>query len=134
MKPRARILVVDDSPDMTRVLADQLADVGYEVVLANSGADAIAALKAAPVDVLITDLRMEGVDGMDVLSHVREQHPTVPVLIMTAFGLVVAIPAVLGYNAVNRGNRRLLKHLNRFAHALHAWYLTGAKPEARHEL
>lgn len=57
--------------------------------------------------------------------------PVGEALIMTAFGLVVAIPAVLGYNAVNRGNRRQLTRLNRFAHELHAWYLTGAKPQNR---
>ena len=48
-------------------------------------------------------------------------------LIMTAFGLVVAIPAVLGYNALVRGNKALLHKLNRFAHDLHAYYVTGAR-------
>ncbi len=47
-------------------------------------------------------------------------------LIMTAFGLVVAIPAVLGYNALTRHNKRVLGKLNRFAHDLHAFYLIGA--------
>lgn len=57
--------------------------------------------------------------------------PVGEALIMTAFGLVVAIPAVLGYNAVNRANKRQINKLNRFAHELHAWYLTGAKPQIR---
>ena len=48
-------------------------------------------------------------------------------LIMTAFGLVVAIPAVLGYNALVRGNKAVLHKLNRFAHDLHAYYVTGAR-------
>jgi biopolymer transport protein ExbB len=48
-------------------------------------------------------------------------------LIMTAFGLVVAIPAVLGYNALVRGNKALLHKLNRFAHDLHAYCVTGAR-------
>ena len=46
---------------------------------------------------------------------------------MTAFGLVVAIPAVLGYNALVRGNKAVLHKLNRFAHDLHAYYVTGAR-------
>jgi biopolymer transport protein ExbB len=48
-------------------------------------------------------------------------------LIMTAFGLAVAIPAVLGYNALVRGNKSVLHKLNRFAHDLHAFYVTGAR-------
>jgi biopolymer transport protein ExbB len=54
--------------------------------------------------------------------------PVGEALIMTAFGLVVAIPAVLGYNAINRANRTISSKLNRFAHQLHAYFLTGAPP------
>ncbi len=54
--------------------------------------------------------------------------PVGEALIMTAFGLIVAIPAVLGYNAINRGNRTISSKLNRFAHQLHAYFLTGAPP------
>ena len=48
-------------------------------------------------------------------------------LIMTALGLAVAIPAVLGYNALVRGNKFIIARMNRFAHDLHAYYLTGAR-------
>lgn len=48
-------------------------------------------------------------------------------LIMTAFGLAVAIPAVLGYNAIVRGNKGVLNTLNSFAHDLHAYFVTGAR-------
>jgi biopolymer transport protein ExbB len=48
-------------------------------------------------------------------------------LIMTALGLAVAIPAVLGYNALVRGNKSVLTRLNRFAHDLHAYFVTGAR-------
>ena len=48
-------------------------------------------------------------------------------LIMTAMGLAVAIPAVLGYNALVRGNKHILARLGRFAHDLHAYYVTGAR-------
>jgi len=53
--------------------------------------------------------------------------PVGEALIMTAFGLVVAIPAVLGYNALTRGNKAFLAKLNRFAHDLHAYLITGAR-------
>jgi biopolymer transport protein ExbB len=48
-------------------------------------------------------------------------------LVMTALGLAVAIPAVLGYNALVRGNKAVLTRLNRFAHDLHAYFVTGAR-------
>ncbi|MEO6625024.1 MAG: MotA/TolQ/ExbB proton channel family protein, partial [Burkholderiaceae bacterium] len=48
-------------------------------------------------------------------------------LIMTALGLAVAIPAVLGYNALVRGNKSVVTELNRFGHDLHAYFLTGAR-------
>jgi biopolymer transport protein ExbB len=53
--------------------------------------------------------------------------PVGEALIMTAFGLVVAIPAVLGHNALQRANKRITGQLNRFAHDLHAYYVTGIK-------
>ncbi|TSE23896.1 Biopolymer transport protein ExbB [Tepidimonas sediminis] len=52
-------------------------------------------------------------------------------LIMTALGLAVAIPAVLGYNALVRGHKALVHQLNRFAHELHAYFVTGARVAAR---
>lgn len=53
--------------------------------------------------------------------------PVGEALIMTAFGLFVAIPAVIGYNALNRANKTVLSRLNRFAHAIHAFLVTGAR-------
>ncbi len=67
-----------------------------------------------------------GVNGSASIDKVAG--PVGEALIMTAFGLVVAIPAVLGYNAINRGNRTVSAKLNRFAHQLHAYFLTGAPP------
>jgi biopolymer transport protein ExbB len=51
-------------------------------------------------------------------------------LIMTALGLAVAIPAVLGYNALVRGNKFIIARMNRFAHDLHAYYVTGARVQS----
>lgn len=65
-----------------------------------------------------------GVSGQASIGQVAG--PVGEALIMTAFGLAVAIPAVLGYNALQRNNKLILGKLNRFAHQLHAFYLTGA--------
>ena len=82
----ARILVVDDQIEMVRLLADQLADVGYTVELAGGGGEALAVLRAPPFDLVITDLRMREVDGFDILEATREKTPFLPVIVMTAFG------------------------------------------------
>lgn len=70
-----------------------------------------------------------GVSGQASIDKVAG--PVGEALIMTAFGLAVAIPAVLGYNGLNRGNKGIAGRLNRFAHQLHAYFLTGAPPARR---
>lgn len=65
-----------------------------------------------------------GVSGQASIDKVAG--PVGEALIMTAFGLAVAIPAVLGYNALNRANKGVLNKLNRFAHQLHAYFITGS--------
>lgn len=67
-----------------------------------------------------------GVSGQASIDKVAG--PVGEALIMTAFGLAVAIPAVLGYNALTRGNKSILAKLNRFARQLHAYFITGAPP------
>jgi biopolymer transport protein ExbB len=66
-----------------------------------------------------------GASGQISMDHVAG--PIGEALIMTALGLVVAVPAVLGYNALVRGNKFILGQLNRFAHDLHAFLVTGAR-------
>lgn len=69
-----------------------------------------------------------GVSGQAGIDKVAG--PVGEALIMTAVGLAVAIPAVLGYNALQRANKGVITRLNRFAHQLHAYFLTGAAPKA----
>ncbi|MCC6551607.1 MAG: sigma-54-dependent Fis family transcriptional regulator [Polyangiaceae bacterium] len=92
---KARLLVVDDNVEMARLLVDQLSDAGYVVEAARGGEEALAAARARPFDLVITALRMEEVDGFDVLEGVRAQDPSIPVLLMTAFGGIdTAIEAI----------------------------------------
>jgi biopolymer transport protein ExbB len=70
-------------------------------------------------------LMVIGRSGQASLDHVAG--PVGESLIMTAIGLFVAIPAVLGFNYVNRGNKRVSHRLNRFVHELHVYFVTGAK-------
>jgi two-component system response regulator HydG len=82
----ARILVIDDQIEMARLLGDQLADAGYTAELAGGGAEALSLIRRKPFDLVICDLRMAEVDGLDVLEGVKQVAPFVPVIIMTAFG------------------------------------------------
>jgi two-component system, NtrC family, response regulator HydG len=85
---RGRILVVDDSAEMTQLMADKLTDAGFLVELANTGEAAITMARDRVFDVVITDLRMERVDGFDVLDAIHAVEPDLPVFIMTAFGAI----------------------------------------------
>jgi two-component system, NtrC family, response regulator HydG len=83
-----RVLIADDHIEMARLLAERLHDDGWEAQVVSGGAAAIAALQAAVPDLVITDLRMVDVDGLDVLDAARAADPELPVIIMTAFGTI----------------------------------------------
>jgi len=72
-----------------------------------------------------------GASGQSTIDKVAG--PIGEALIMTALGLAVAIPAVLGYNALVRGNKSILNNLNSFAHDLHAYFVTGARVSVSNE-
>jgi excisionase family DNA binding protein len=82
---RARILVVDDEPSIRDLLAKTLALAEYEVDLAPDGKTAIERLRIVPYDLLITDLRMPGVDGLSVIREGRRLRPDLPVIIITGY-------------------------------------------------
>ena len=86
--PRARILVVDDEATARRALGTLLTDEGYEVEMASSGEEALEKLSKAPPDILLTDVRMSGIDGIELLTRARVMEPGLAVVVMTAFGTV----------------------------------------------
>ncbi len=83
-----QILVVDDEANIRRVLAAQLAREGYEVHAAEDGERALAMLREHHIDLLITDLRMPKLDGMELLRHALLLDPDLPVIMLTAHGTV----------------------------------------------
>jgi two-component system response regulator HydG len=89
------VLVVDDHIEMARVLERQLTDLGHAVDVATGTAAALEIARDRPPDAVITDLRMEGLDGLDLLDRIHAMDATIPVIIMTAFGAIdSAIDAV----------------------------------------
>ncbi len=83
-----RMLVVDDERDICRALEFLLTREGYTVVTANNGHDALKKIEADDFDLVMTDLKMEGIDGMQVLERARAMNPNLLVIIMTAFASV----------------------------------------------
>jgi EAL domain-containing protein (putative c-di-GMP-specific phosphodiesterase class I)/CheY-like chemotaxis protein len=80
---RPRVLVAEDDAGLLEVLTTLLTESGYEVLPAASGRDAIAQLRAASVDIVLTDIVMPDATGVDVLRAVRERHLDTPVILMT---------------------------------------------------
>jgi two-component system, NtrC family, response regulator GlrR len=85
---QATILLVDDDPDLLRLLSMRLSTAGYSVVTAASGMQALAQLAQRYPQVVITDLRMDGMDGMTLLDLLHRDHPALPVIILTAHGSI----------------------------------------------
>jgi DNA-binding NtrC family response regulator len=84
---RSRVLVVDDKDNIVKLLA-RILSPEFEVTTADSGTRALALLAADEFDVILSDIRMPGADGMAVLDEARRQHPETEVILMTAFGTV----------------------------------------------
>ena len=85
---RYRVLVVDDDPALLRLLAMRLSSVGYEVAAVESGEKAMAQLSMFQPHLVITDLRMDGMDGMMLFDNIHRRNPALPVIILTAHGSI----------------------------------------------
>ena len=83
-----KILVVDDDPDLLKLLQIRLDAAGYETLCASNGEAAIAKLSMVRPHLVITDLRMPGMDGMGLFDQIRAAHPNLPVIILTAHGTI----------------------------------------------
>jgi two-component system, NtrC family, response regulator GlrR len=95
---KAALLLVDDDPDLLRLLAIRLKANGYGVTAVESGQKALASIAATRPDLVLTDLRMAGMDGMGLFQEIQATYPGLPVIILTAHG---SIPEAVA--AVKRG-------------------------------
>jgi len=84
----ARILLVDDDADLLKVLAIRLRREGYEVRTAASGREALTLLRAFGPEVVVSDMRMDGMDGLTLFDAIRSSEPTLPVVLLTAHGTI----------------------------------------------
>jgi len=90
-----RVLVVDDSPATIEVIRRNLERRGLRVVTAGTVADALEVLESAPVDLVVTDMKMPGASGLELIRHVRDNHPSTEIVMITGYPSVSsAIEAV----------------------------------------
>jgi two-component system response regulator GlrR len=85
---RGDILLVDDDPDLLKLISLRLTSAGYQVRTADSGETALATIAVERPATVITDLRMPGIDGLQLFEAIHRQHPALPVIILTAHGTI----------------------------------------------
>ena len=88
MKKRVKILVVDDEAIVRESLRDWLSDAGYQVLTAENGPKALAIIETERVGIVITDLVMPGMDGIELMKRAKENQPNIEVIIITAYGSI----------------------------------------------
>lgn len=96
---RKRILVVDDDPDIRQVLQDRLESYGYLVETAADGRAALKKLEHLTPNGIFLDIRMPGMDGLEVLAQIRDRHPSIPVVIVTAASARENVISAIGAGA-----------------------------------
>ena len=83
---QAKVLVVDDEPSIADLLYEDLSEAGYDCTKAATGEDALMRLSQNPCDVMLLDLNLPGISGMDVLREVRASHSETAIIVITAAG------------------------------------------------
>ena len=82
------VLIVDDEKNYPPILGAVLEEAGFETLMANSGAEALEVINTSDVDVVLTDMKMPAMDGMELLERIKAKDPDLPVIMMTAHGSV----------------------------------------------
>src|SRR6185503_4075168 len=85
---KASLLLVDDDPDLLRLLTIRLKANNYDVTAVDNAQRALANIAASRPDLVLTDLRMEGMDGMALFEEIQSAYPGMPVIILTAHGSI----------------------------------------------
>ncbi|MFH1394545.1 MAG: response regulator [Candidatus Omnitrophota bacterium] len=85
MKKKKKILAIDDEEDFLRILEARILSAGFDVVTAKSGQEALDMFENEKPDLVLLDIMLPGIGGLDVLKKMREQNKTLPIFIITAF-------------------------------------------------
>ena len=133
--PNARLLLVDDDPSLLRLMTLRLEGEGYQVTSADCAETALVLLAKQPVDVVLSDLRMPGLDGMALFDEIAKRNPGLPVVLMTAHGSIPEAVAatqrgVFGFLTKPLNNVELRDILQKAVHQSHV----PSKDEWRKEI
>jgi DNA-binding NtrC family response regulator len=104
-KKSGRILVVDDEHDVRESIKRFLTYEGYEVTTAESGAVAVERASAEPFDVVLTDLRMPGMSGLETLIALKRQQPDLPVILVTGYASAETVSQCMREGAFDYVNK-----------------------------
>jgi CheY-like chemotaxis protein len=96
-----KVLIVDDEPEVRQVLREFLASRGYDTALATSGSEALSSLEREPHDLVLLDVTMPGMDGVETLRRIVALQPTVPVIMVTANADIATTSKLLAMGAVD---------------------------------
>jgi two-component system, NtrC family, response regulator len=88
VRPKGRVVVIDDEVNAAAALETLLREDGYEVSSANDARAGLSLLEKTDPDIVLTDLRMPGMDGLELLAKIKQIHPETMVIVMTAYGTV----------------------------------------------
>lgn len=83
-----QILLIEDEDRMRQVIAMQLSDLDLTILEARDGQEGLEILENQPVHLVVTDLKLPRISGMEVLAHVRNTDPEIPVIVITAYGSI----------------------------------------------
>jgi DNA-binding NtrC family response regulator len=100
-RPVAKILVVDDEPDMAESTELTLERAGHEVVVANEGAKALELVTSEQPELVVTDLRMPGLDGLELIQELRSRNLEMPVIVLTGYASVDSAVEAMRKGAVD---------------------------------
>lgn len=101
MARHGHILLVDDDPSLRRLLTLRLEGAGHTVATTESAQQALIELEQFPAECVITDLRMDDMDGLDLLARLSKAHPTLPVILITAHGTIPEAVAATQAGAID---------------------------------
>ncbi|MEY2341835.1 sigma 54-interacting transcriptional regulator [Acidithiobacillus sp. IBUN Pt1247-S3] len=130
MAKQAKVLLVDDDADLLRLLSLRMKSAGYQVSTAANGREALSLLAVEHPALVITDLKMDEMDGMALLDAIRRDYPTLPVIILTAHGsipdaLLAANQGVFAFLTKPFDGKELMAEVER------AFQLTAAAPQGK---
>jgi len=128
---QAKILLVDDDADLLRLLSLRMKSAGYQISTAANGREALSQLAVEHPALVVTDLKMDEMDGMALLDAIRRDYPTLPVIILTAHGsipdaLLAANQGVFAFLTKPFDGKELMAEVER------AFQLTAAAPQGKH--